>query len=63
MAPHFPRTLEELRDATEPRLSDHAPITVELPLGDPCPEGACEAGDTPPMEFGDVTWVDAATEL
>jgi endonuclease/exonuclease/phosphatase family metal-dependent hydrolase len=36
MAPHFSRTLEELRDATPERLSDHAPITVVLPLKDPC---------------------------
>jgi endonuclease/exonuclease/phosphatase family metal-dependent hydrolase len=46
MAPHFSRTLEELRDATPERLSDHAPITVVLPLKDPCiGKDACTASD------------------
>ena len=41
MAPHFARTLEELRDATQPRLSDHAPLTVSLPINDTCQDGSC----------------------
>jgi len=58
-APHFPRALEELRDATAPRLSDHAPITVKLPLLDPmCKEGACAGDPTGPLEYGDLTWED-----
>ena len=48
MAPHFPRTLEELNQSTSPRLSDHYPLTVVLPLKDPClgkPEGTCVVPD------------------
>ena len=41
MAPHLARTLEELRDATQPRLSDHAPLTVSLPINDTCQDGSC----------------------
>ena len=69
MAPHFPRTLEELRDATiDPatgamhRLSDHAPMTVVLPLSDPCRDGACSGDPAGELEFGDVTWEDVNTE-
>jgi hypothetical protein len=48
MAPHFPRTMEELNQSTEPRLSDHYPISVVLPIKDPClgaPEGTCVTPD------------------
>ena len=34
-APHFGRTLKELNEALKDRISDHAPIMVELPLGEP----------------------------
>jgi endonuclease/exonuclease/phosphatase family metal-dependent hydrolase len=34
-APHFGRTLKSLNDAVADRISDHAPITVDLPLGEP----------------------------
>lgn len=34
-APHFGRTLKSLNDATQGRISDHAPIMVDLPLGEP----------------------------
>ena len=34
-APHFGRTLKELNDAVRDRISDHAPIMVDLPLGEP----------------------------
>jgi endonuclease/exonuclease/phosphatase family metal-dependent hydrolase len=70
MAPHFPRTLEELQLATiDPatgtpeRLSDHAPLTVQLPVRDVCTEGSTCSGDTDgALEFSDVTWEDANTE-
>ncbi len=70
MAPHFPRTLEELRDATidpttgkSARLSDHAPMTMVLPIKDPCKEGStCSGDEAGALEFGDVTWEDANTE-
>jgi hypothetical protein len=69
MAPHFPRTLEELRDATiDPatgvrhRMSDHAPLTVTLPMTDPCRDGACSGDPVGDLEFGDVTWEDANTD-
>jgi endonuclease/exonuclease/phosphatase family metal-dependent hydrolase len=35
LAPHFARTLEELNFALDQRLSDHNPITVDLPLQEP----------------------------
>lgn len=35
LAPHYPRTMRELNHATEPRLSDHDPISVDLPLDEP----------------------------
>lgn len=35
MAPHFARTLETLNYSMTQRLSDHSPITVDLPLGEP----------------------------
>jgi endonuclease/exonuclease/phosphatase family metal-dependent hydrolase len=31
-APHFPVTMRELNDSTEDRISDHPPMTVDLPL-------------------------------
>lgn len=61
-APHFPQTLEALRDATSPRLSDHAPMTVDLPLYDPCKEGACPSDPVGPLEFGGLDWDDEYTE-
>lgn len=63
MAPHFPRTLEELNDSAvdpgtgEPaRMSDHAPLTVVMPLGDTCPDGSCVGNPVPSSEFTDITW-------
>lgn len=34
-APHFGWTLQELNAAPDVSLSDHAPITVDLPLTEP----------------------------
>jgi len=34
-APHFGRTLTELNHSIPERISDHNPITVDLPLGEP----------------------------
>ncbi|HMS40726.1 MAG TPA: endonuclease/exonuclease/phosphatase family protein [Pyrinomonadaceae bacterium] len=34
-APHFGRTLTLINEATENRLSDHRPMLVDLPLGEP----------------------------
>ncbi len=34
-APHFPVTMRELNDSVEDRISDHSPITVDLPLAEP----------------------------
>lgn len=34
-APHFGRTLKSLNDAVQERLSDHAPVLVDLPLAEP----------------------------
>ena len=34
-APHFGRTLKEINEAPKDRISDHAPIMVDLPLGEP----------------------------
>jgi endonuclease/exonuclease/phosphatase family metal-dependent hydrolase len=45
LAPHFPQTLEDVRDATLPRLADHAPKTVLLPLNDPGCGDACTTAD------------------
>lgn len=36
-APHFGRTLKSLNDALTDRISDHTPIMVDLPLGEPQP--------------------------
>lgn len=34
-APHFGRTLKSLNDAVTERVSDHSPMMVDLPLGEP----------------------------
>lgn len=34
-APHFPITMQELNQAVEDRISDHPPMTVDLPLTEP----------------------------
>jgi endonuclease/exonuclease/phosphatase family metal-dependent hydrolase len=34
-APHFAHTLQELNDAPDDPLSDHCPITVDIPLSEP----------------------------
>jgi hypothetical protein len=34
-APHFPVTMRELNDSVTERISDHAPMTVDLPLAEP----------------------------
>ncbi len=34
-APHFPLTMRDLNNAMPDGVSDHAPITVDLPLGNP----------------------------
>ena len=34
-APHFGRTLKELNDSVKDRMSDHAPLMLDLPLGEP----------------------------
>lgn len=34
-APHFGRTLEDLNEMLEDRISDHRPLIVDLPLGEP----------------------------
>jgi hypothetical protein len=34
-APHFPLTMRDLNNAVPDGVSDHAPITVDLPLSDP----------------------------
>jgi endonuclease/exonuclease/phosphatase family metal-dependent hydrolase len=34
-APHFARTLQEVNDAPDESLSDHFPITVDIPLTEP----------------------------
>ncbi|HLL76238.1 MAG TPA: endonuclease/exonuclease/phosphatase family protein [Pyrinomonadaceae bacterium] len=39
-APHFGRTLKDLNHAVEGRISDHSPVTVDLPLGEPRPARA-----------------------
>jgi len=33
-APHFPATMRELNESVADRISDHAPMTVDLPLRD-----------------------------
>ena len=34
-APHFGRTLKDLNHSVEGRVSDHSPVTVDLPLAEP----------------------------
>ena len=34
-APHFARTMEEVNYALEDRISDHAPLSVDLPFEEP----------------------------
>lgn len=34
-APHFPATMRELNESVEDRISDHPPMTVDLPLTEP----------------------------
>jgi len=34
-APHFPRTLDDVNSAIEDRISDHHPITIDLPFAEP----------------------------
>ena len=34
-APHLGRTLKSLNDSIEDRISDHSPVVVDLPLGEP----------------------------
>jgi endonuclease/exonuclease/phosphatase family metal-dependent hydrolase len=36
-APHFPITMNELNQSAEDRISDHPPMTVDLPLAEPFP--------------------------
>ncbi|HYJ86701.1 MAG TPA: endonuclease/exonuclease/phosphatase family protein [Pyrinomonadaceae bacterium] len=38
MAPHFGRTLKELNDSFDERISDHDPLIVDLPLQEPADE-------------------------
>jgi len=33
-APHFPASMRELNESVEDRISDHAPMTVDLPVRD-----------------------------
>lgn len=35
LAPHFPRTMRALNEFIDGRISDHAPLTVDLPLLEP----------------------------
>ena len=47
-APHFGRTLKELNEALKDRISDHAPIMVDLPLAEPqltAPPTTANGGD------------------
>jgi len=37
-APHFPLTMRALNDSVEDRISDHPPMTVDLPLTEPALE-------------------------
>jgi endonuclease/exonuclease/phosphatase family metal-dependent hydrolase len=38
-APHFPVTMRELNNSVEDRISDHPPMTVDLPLAEPAKLG------------------------
>jgi endonuclease/exonuclease/phosphatase family metal-dependent hydrolase len=68
MAPHFPVTMMDLQFSTAPRLSDHAPMKVDLPLKDPCvgqSSAACTGSDAIPDQDPDYadgeTWADVNT--
>jgi endonuclease/exonuclease/phosphatase family metal-dependent hydrolase len=39
-APSFPVTMRELNEAVADRVSDHAPMTIDLPLGEPAKPAA-----------------------
>jgi hypothetical protein len=39
-APHFARTMETVNYSIEDRISDHNPISLDLPFGEPDPEAA-----------------------
>ncbi len=41
-APHFPVTMRELNESVEDRISDHPPMTVDLPLTEPTIESPRE---------------------
>ncbi len=45
-APHFGRTLKSLNEAVPDRVSDHAPIMVDLPLDEPRPAGGRRVEET-----------------
>ena len=34
-APHFAQTMRELNESVDDRISDHPPMTVDLPLTEP----------------------------
>ena len=34
-APHFSQTMRELSESVVDRIADHAPMTVDLPVGEP----------------------------
>jgi endonuclease/exonuclease/phosphatase family metal-dependent hydrolase len=44
--PYFGRTLQLVNDSLEPRISDHSPITVDLPLGPTRPTGSAAPGNS-----------------
>lgn len=46
-APHFGRTMEVLNDSIDGRISDHSPITVDLPLATPRGQDDCCGGGAP----------------
>ncbi len=56
MAPHFPRTMSELNYSLPQRISDHNPISVDLPLNEPKPAAVPAAPEimriTAPEERG-----------
>jgi hypothetical protein len=62
MAPHCAHTLEDIRDATAPRLRDHAPPAVAMPLGDPCPVESCQTDPDGALEHGAASWTDTHEE-
>ena len=41
-APHFARTMASINYALHTRLSDHNPISVDLPFAEPVPSNANE---------------------